>query len=266
MVSEFQAHYAGGAEEGRLKSARGQLEFVRTTELILRTLPPIPHEVADIGGGPGSYSRWLIQLGHQVHLRDAVSLHIEQALRGTHAYASAAVADARNLDLGTHSVDSALLLGPMYHLADVDDRMACLREAIRVVRPGGLVYIAAISRWAQRLDGIMASGIYRKYPNAVDVVDEIEKDGLLRPFRPGGFHAYTHRPGDFLSELSASGLVVETLLGVEGMPLSENETRSRLESTVSRNALLRSARAVESVPELLGLSSHLLATVRTPIL
>ena len=45
-------------------------------------------------------------------------------------------------------VDAVLLLGPVHHLRRRADRVRALREARRVVRPGGPVFVAAISRWA----------------------------------------------------------------------------------------------------------------------
>jgi len=50
------------------------------------------------------------------------------------------------LDLATGSVDAVLLLSPLYHPARRADRVRALAEAARVVRPGGPVFAAAISR------------------------------------------------------------------------------------------------------------------------
>jgi hypothetical protein len=52
----LRAYYERGMERERLSDGRGDLEFTRTTEIVLRRLPP-PAVVADIGGGPGWRSR-----------------------------------------------------------------------------------------------------------------------------------------------------------------------------------------------------------------
>jgi SAM-dependent methyltransferase len=146
----MRAYYERGEERDRLAEPRGQLEFERTKEIVLRHLPPPPAVVADIGGGPGRYALWLAELGYQVVHRDLMPTHVEQLRQasGGNPLIDAAVADARELDLADASADAVLLLGPLYHLGRRADRLRALAEAWRVVRPGGPVFVAAISRWA----------------------------------------------------------------------------------------------------------------------
>src|ERR1700739_3224488 len=72
------AYYERGEERERLSDGRGQLEFIRTTEIVARRLPPAPAVIADIGGGPGRYALWLASLGYQVEHRDLMPLHVSQ--------------------------------------------------------------------------------------------------------------------------------------------------------------------------------------------
>jgi hypothetical protein len=60
------AYYERGEERDRLSDGRGQLEFIRTTEIVARRLPPAPAVIADIGGGPGRYALWLASFDYQV--------------------------------------------------------------------------------------------------------------------------------------------------------------------------------------------------------
>ena len=145
-------YYERGEEEGRLDEPRGQLEFERTKEIVLRHLPPPPAIVADVGGGPGRYALWLAGLGYQVIHRDLMPLHVSQlrTAAGGDRHIQSGVADARQLDLADASADAVLLLGPMYHLENRADRLRALAEARRILRAGGPVFAAAISRWAPR--------------------------------------------------------------------------------------------------------------------
>jgi ubiquinone/menaquinone biosynthesis C-methylase UbiE len=153
--------YAQGLERARLASGPGALEFARTQVILRQYLPPPPAVVADVGGGPGQYAVWLAERGYRVHLIDPVPLHVEQARAACRdrpgvTLAGADVGDARTLRLPDASADAVLLLGPLYHLPERDDRARALAEARRVCRPGGIILAAATSRFASTLDGLRA--------------------------------------------------------------------------------------------------------------
>ena len=118
--AELQAYYARDEERDRLSAGVGRVEYARTLEILQRTLPPPGARVADIGGGPGRYTDWLVDEGYEVVHRDVVGHHVEQ-VRGRHGTrVDAALGDARSLDLPDGSVDALLLMGPLYHLGDRD--------------------------------------------------------------------------------------------------------------------------------------------------
>jgi SAM-dependent methyltransferase len=266
-AAAMQEHYERGEEADRLASASaGQLEFERTQEIVLRHLPPAPATVADIGGGPGRYARWLAELGYRVVHRDMVPLHVEQ-LRAAAAADPAigaaidsAIGDARSLDLADESIDAVLLLGPLYHLTRRADRVQALREAGRVVRPGGPVFGVAISRWAVRYDGVLRLRLYEQVPDMLEVMEPLERTGVFPPLEPGWFTGYTHRPGQLRAEFTSAGLAVADLVSVECGAFLLPDLRERMADPVAREVIMGSARAVERVPELMGLGSHLLAT------
>jgi SAM-dependent methyltransferase len=155
---DIQRYYERGRERERLTRDGGTLELIRTQELLQRYLPPPPADVLDVGGGPGVYAAWLALAGYRVHLIDPVPLHVAQAVAAaatqpTHPF-TAAVGDARRLDEPDASCDAALLFGPLYHLTQRVERLAALAEARRVLRPGGLALVVAISRFGSLLDGV----------------------------------------------------------------------------------------------------------------
>lgn len=262
--SDLQAYYARDEERDRLSMGVGRVEFLRTVEVISRTLPASPAVVADIGGGPGRYTEWLVDAGHTVIHRDVVARHVEQ-VRALHAHqVDAKVGDARNLDLPDDSADAVLLLGPLYHLEDPADRMKALSESRRVVRSGGVVYVAAISRWAARLHGMLLERVHLKYPAILDMVDEMEATGEMRPVHDNSFNGYAHTPEGLREELQRSGLILESLVALEGISFALCDLDQRLSDAGERDLLLDTLRAVEQVPDLVGLGPHLLATAREP--
>lgn len=267
-------YYELGKEEARLSnSGAGRLEFERTQEILLRHLPEPPATVADIGGGPGRYALWLAGLGYRVVHRDLMPLHVAQVRAavaadpagargsaGAPLLVDSAVGDARNLDLGDGTADAVLLLGPLYHLNRRADRVQALREAGRVVRPGGPVFAAAISRWAARLDGMLRLRLYERNPTAADSVGAVERTGVLPPLMPGGFGGFTHRPRQLRAEFASAGLGVADLVCVEGAAYVLDDLDDRANDERAWQVILDAARAHERVPELMGLGSHLLAT------
>jgi SAM-dependent methyltransferase len=256
-------YYERGEAADRLtRSAKGRIEFERTQEIVLRALPAPAATVADIGGGPGRYAFWLAGLGYRVVHRDLVPRHVEHVrdLSRNGPLIDSAVGDALSLDLADASVDAVLLLGPLYHLERRTDRVRALREAARIVRPGGPVFGAAISRWSVRLDGMLRERIYEKYPQVDGLLDGIERTGLLPPLGPGSFCGFTHRPSQLRAEFTSAGLSVTDVVGVEGGSFLLNDLDDRITDHRAWQVVLEQARAHERVPELLGLSPHLLAT------
>ena len=259
-------YYALGGEQDRLSEGDGVVEFERTKEILLRHLPAAPSVVADVGGGPGRYSLWLAGLGYRVEHRDVVGLHVEQ-LRAAAAdlpQVRAAVGDARALDLADASVDAVLLLGPLYHLRRRPDRVRALAEARRVVRPGGPVFVAAISRWAPRLAGELRLRLYETLPAIREETPRVERTGWIPPLFYESFTGYAHRPGQLRAELRSAGLQLLDLVIVEGLAFALSDLDQRMADPVGREVVLDAARAIERVPELLGLGPHLLATARRP--
>lgn len=266
-VEALEAYYALGKEQDRLARGLGVVEFERTKEVVLRHLPQPPAVVADIGGGPGRYALWLASLGYAVLLRDVVPLHIQQAraaARDFGAVIDAHVGDARQLDLPADSVDAVLLLGPMYHLPNPADRAQCLSEARRVARPGSVVFVAAISRWSPRLHAYLVRRGYRDYRKMTAELPGVERTGVMPPLAEGGFVGYTHRPAELRREVESAGLECLDLVAVEGLAFALPDLEERLADEADRAAVFDAARALERVPELLGLGPHLIATARKP--
>src|SRR5687767_894472 len=149
------AYYGADVEADRLTVGVGALEFERTKELIGRFLGA-SSVIADVGGAAGHYAEWLAEQGLTVELVEPVPRHVEAAQEraGDPARFGVRLADARALPFPGESFDAVLLLGPLYHLGEAGDRAQAIREAARVCRVGGLVFAAAISRYAPLLDTI----------------------------------------------------------------------------------------------------------------
>lgn len=257
--------YTEADEASRLAAGWFRLEQARTQELILRYLAPAPGTIIDAGGGSGIYACWLASQGYQVHLIDPVSKHVERAQAASreqpsHPLASAVVGDARQLPHADHSADAVLLLGPLYHLVEKDDRIACLREAYRVLRPGGLVWGAGISHFASLLDSLI-HGFFDE-PNFAPILERDLEDGQHRNSTGNPLYftdAFFHRPGELSREFQAAGFQILEVLPIEGPGWLARDFDRIWSDPTQRDRLLTAVRKMEREPSVLGASSHIMA-------
>jgi ubiquinone/menaquinone biosynthesis C-methylase UbiE len=254
-------------EDSRLQQGWGQLELERTQELILRALQPAPAVVLDVGGGTGIYSAWLASLGYEVHLLDPVPRHIDRARQRSASQskpiAGMRIGDARQLEDNDSSVDAVLLLGPLYHLTERQDRIISLKEAFRVLRPRGRVFASAISRFASLLDSLRYG--FFEDPVFAPILDRDLSDGQHRnqTGNPQYFTtSYFHRPGELSRELIEAGFRVESLSAVEGPGWLARDFDDLWTDRALRQRLLETIRKVEHEPTILGASPHILAVGR----
>ena len=260
-------YYEQYAEESRLAAGASRLEFERTKEILQRLLPKPPARIVDVGGAAGVYSAWLAGLGYEVHLVDASERLVGEArkLNATLAkpIASLSVGDARSLPQGDGFAEVVLVMGPLYHLTEAGDRLAALQEARRVVKHGGWVAVAGISRYASALHGL-ASGVSRD-PAFARIRDRDLQNGQHRNDSDNIDYfttAYFHRPEDLRQEMLTAEFDDVKVLGVEGAGWMVADFDARWADPVMREDLLATARAFESEPSMLGVSAHLLGIGR----
>jgi ubiquinone/menaquinone biosynthesis C-methylase UbiE len=262
-------YYDQAPEEDRLDQGAFVLEQARTRELIERYARRPPATVLDVGGAAGAYALWLADAGYTVHLVDPVPRLVAEAERRSAArprpLASCRVGDARALDFPAQSADIVLLLGPLYHLTEAADRARALREARRVLKPGGQLFAAAISRWASALDGL-SRDLFQD-PRFAAIVEQDLREGQHRnPTERLDYFttAYFHRPDELRAEVSGAGLILDGLYGLEGPGWILSDVTARVADPRRRADLLQVARRLESEPSMLGVSAHLLVVARTP--
>lgn len=235
-------YYGRAPEESRLEHGAFRLEQARTRELIERHAPPPPATVLDVGGAAGAYALWLASIGYDVHL------------------VSCSVGDARALDFPDATADLVLMLGPLYHLTERTDRVLALGEARRVLKTGGRLLLAAISRFASALDGL--SRELFADPRFGAIVTRDLHDGQHRNTteRLDYFTtAYFHRPDELALELTDAGLAVQGIHGIEGPGWLFPDIAERMQDDRRRSEVLHVARLLESEPSVLGASAHILA-------
>jgi ubiquinone/menaquinone biosynthesis C-methylase UbiE len=255
-------HYRRVQESRRLLDGVGELERDRTQDILKRHLTGAPATVYDIGGAAGVHALWLARHGYTVHLFDPVPHHVEQALTASreqteHPIASCSVADARDIARPDGSADAVLLLGPLYHLIHREDRLKALKEAHRVLKPGGAVFVATISRFASLIDGLSRDLV--SDPLFLEILTQDLKNGQHRnpTDNPDYFTTtFFHHPEELNQEMQEAGFEVEKLLGVEGPVWFMSSFSNHWKVPEKRALLLELLRTVEQDPYILGVSAH----------
>jgi len=260
LSSEILEYYRRGGERVRLDAGRGRLEFIRTWDVLTRVLPAPPASILDVGGATGGYAGPLAAAGHSVRLIDPVADHV--AVAGELPGVTAEVGDARALAEPDASADAVLLLGPLYHLLERAERLAAWREALRVVRPGGVVVAAVITRLAPLFDGLVRD--YFADPAYGPLVDRALRDGVHDSDGERYFtRAYFHQPEEAAEEAVAAGLTGVRVVAAEGPMWLAGDGLVEILADARRTAdLLDRMRAVEAEPGIFGASSHLLVIGR----
>lgn len=162
-------------EDSRLISRHGSVEFITTMHYIEKYIRT-GDRVLEIGAATGRYSHALARKGYAVDGVELVEHNIEIFRKNTLPDENVTIRQGNALDLSDfpdNTYDITLLLGPLYHLYNNSDKRQAVSEAIRVTKPGGVIFAAhCISDSSIIVNGFVRGGI--------NVAEYIEK-GLIDP-------------------------------------------------------------------------------------
>ncbi len=160
-------------EDSRLSFRHGTVEFLTTMRYIEKYIQP-GDRVLEIGAGTGRYSHALARQGYAVDAVELVEHNIEVFRKNTLSSENITIRQGNALDLSAFpddKYDITLLLGPLYHLYNKEDKQQALREAIRVTKQGGVVFAAYVISDGCLLD----EGFHRGNINVAQYIE----NGLL---------------------------------------------------------------------------------------
>ena len=160
-------------EDNRLVTRHGSVEFLTTMRYIEKFLKP-NSKIIEIGAGTGRYSHALARQGYAVDSVELVEHNIEVFQKNTLPNETVTIRQGNAMDLsvfGDNQYDITLLLGPLYHLYSKEDKQQALREAIRVTKPGGVIFAAYVISDGCLLD----EGFHRGNINVMEYI----QDGLI---------------------------------------------------------------------------------------
>ncbi len=144
MTECLTQYYNAYDEDGRLLWRHGQVEYITTMKLLHDRLTP-GMRLCEIGAGTGRYSVTLASEGYDVTAVELIAHNLECLRAKITPNMQITALEGNALDLSflpDCSFDATLLLGPMYHLITKEERMTALREAIRITKPGGYLFVS----------------------------------------------------------------------------------------------------------------------------
>ncbi len=264
-MSRVEAFYDSHAENEWTRLERHRTEFAVTMRALVEHLPKPPARVLDVGGGPGRYAIALAGRGHQVTLLD-LSANLLAVARERAAEARVTLDDyvhGNALDLtafGRDSFDTVLLMGPLYHLLTPADRRRAVRQAARVLRPGGLLFASFISRYAPFRD--VAKYEPEWLVQHAGKAAKLLTTGTL-PSPEGFTDAHFAHPSEIRPLFRATGLSVVDLVACEGV-VSMIEDKINEATGEVWEAWVDLNYRLGKDPSVHGAAEHLLAVARKP--
>lgn len=180
---KIKSYYDKFDEKNRLnKDASGKFEFEMTMKILDKYLPK-KNTILDLGGGAGVYTFPLAKVGHKVYLSDLSEKLIKQAKeeKNNQNIANVISCDVVNaIDLSIYEdnkFDVVILFGPLYHLTSNEERIKCIKEVKRVLKPNGIVFasfipylagsIAIIDRYLRHPEQVTAENLEKVFDNGV---------------------------------------------------------------------------------------------------
>ena len=145
-MSLLEEYYNSRDEEKRLLSQHGQVEYLTTMKYIHECISNLSFpSILEIGAGTGRYSIALAKEGYPVTAVELVQHNLDVLRSKLDGTEPITVMQGNALDLSVlheKSFDLTMLLGPMYHLYTLEDKIQALSEAVRVTKPGGYILVA----------------------------------------------------------------------------------------------------------------------------
>ena len=250
--------YTAYDEEGRLLTRHGAVEFATTVRYVEKYLQP-GMRILEIGAGTGRYSHHFARAGYAVDAVELVQHNIDQFRALTQPGETITIRQGNACDLSAFADDTydvTLLLGPMYHLFTEAEKFAALSEAIRVTKPGGVIFVA----YCMADPSILQFGFMKG--NAPQLIEK----GLLDP---GTFKASStpaelfelHRTEDIAALRSHFNVTPLHLIAADGYANHMRETLAAMDDELFALYLQYHFATCER-PDMLGLSHHTLDIFR----
>lgn len=264
--SIIEQHYNKHKEDLRLLRRHGIVEFETTmwhlhkhldAYMQAHGLQPQDLRILDIGAGTGRYTSQLMAEGYNVKAVELVQHNIDVFLK-REPTADVTKGNALHMPfLADQYADVTLLLGPLYHLIGDEDKVQALREAKRVTKAGGMIFVAYLMNEYSMLS----------YCFDEDRIGELMRSGVVDEHYhvqspEGELYDYV-RLDDINRFNEKAGLQRSTIFSPDGAA-DYMRTRINNMSEETFQHFLRYQKEISERPELIGAGSHVVDVVGRP--
>jgi len=259
-VGDIAAFYNNDPDIERDRLQLHQLEYDLTWRYLNQYLPA-QGSILEIGAAAGRYTLELAKQGYTITGVDLSAALLEQnrnsiANAGLERQVRFVTADARDLsDVTEDGFDAVLIMGPLYHLVEEDDRQLALQGAFDRLRAGGIIFSAFISRF-----GILADLIRDKpgwIEDQAEVRSILERGRRADDSRRGGFRGYFAQLSEMAPLHEKFGFETLIVAGVEPVISADDQSYNKLQGR-QRQLWLDLFQQISTEPSIMAASRHLL--------
>ena len=259
-VSDIVAMYNNAVEKEHIRLDRHQLEHDLTWCYLNKYLLP-EGSILEIGVATGRYTLELAKRGYTVTAVDMSEKLLEKCRQqvsdeGLLKQVEFVLADARDLSaVEKKDFDAVLLMGPLYHLVEEEDRQTALIEVFNHLREGGVIVSSFISRFG--IFGDILKNIPEWIEQQSEVRSIIDRGRDPKGFPKGGFRGYFVTISEIAPLHESIGFTTLVVAGVEPGISADDESYNKLEGK-QRQLWLELFYEVSTEETIIGASRHLL--------
>ena len=171
---ELIEYYNKFNEDKRLDTRHGQVEFITSIKYIEKYLKK-NDKIIDIGAGTGKYSKYFFDKGYDVTAVELVKHNLKVIEKKG---VKSILGNAKDLSMfDDNSFDITILFGPMYHLISMDEKIMALKEAKRITKKDGYIFISyCMNEFAIITHGFIDNNINESIKDNL-----IDKDYMITP-------------------------------------------------------------------------------------
>lgn len=147
-IDSLMMAYDAGVEDELIRLSvkpEGRAEFEVICSMLDKFISPNA-VVYDIGAGPGRYAEYLLNKACRVAAIDISEKSLKAFKQRINGHFKENMLFSRQCCatqlqwLESHSADAILLMGPLYHLVDEDERKSTLAHCWRLLKPDGILF------------------------------------------------------------------------------------------------------------------------------